>query len=210
VHCEPVGTGLGALKYLAPYIFRVAISNNRILKLENDRVTFRYRDTETGAERFLHIGRRRIHPRFYRHVLPKGFVKVRYYGLVQSRPCESHSPLSGRQLQETPPLLLLSRITWTTIPHSLARKQNLLHLLTSCDVPFAAIPCCPARSFRPLDFRLHETQGGEQMVLLWIPDAMNPPIVLLASFCQLAKNTIHKFNLETYLIARLAFHDVFR
>jgi len=54
VHCEPVGTGLGALKYLAPYIFRVAISNNRILKLENDRVTFRYRDTETKAERFAH------------------------------------------------------------------------------------------------------------------------------------------------------------
>lgn len=51
VHSEPVGSGLGALKYLAPYIFRVAISNNRILKLENDRVTFRYRDTETGAER---------------------------------------------------------------------------------------------------------------------------------------------------------------
>ena len=50
LHCEPVGSGLGALKYLAPYIFRVAMSNNRILKLENDHVTFRYRDTETGTE----------------------------------------------------------------------------------------------------------------------------------------------------------------
>jgi hypothetical protein len=76
-----VGSGLGALKYLAPYIFRVAISNNRILKLENDRVTFRYRDTETGAERLCTLEAEDFIHRFLQHVLPKGFVKVRYYGL---------------------------------------------------------------------------------------------------------------------------------
>ena len=81
VHCEPVGSGLGALKYLAPYIFRVAISNNRILKLENDRVTFRYRDTQTQAERFCTLGAEDFIHRFLQHVLPKGFVKVRYYGI---------------------------------------------------------------------------------------------------------------------------------
>jgi hypothetical protein len=76
-----VGTGLGALKYLAPYIFRVAISNNRILKVENDRVTFRYRDTETGSERFCTLDAEEFIHRFLQHVLPKNFVKVRYYGL---------------------------------------------------------------------------------------------------------------------------------
>ena len=81
VHCEPVGSGLGALKYLAPYIFRIAISNNRILKLENDRVTFRYRDSETQVERFCTLGAGDFIHRFLQHVLPKGFVKVRYYGL---------------------------------------------------------------------------------------------------------------------------------
>jgi len=81
VHCEPVGSGLGALKYLAPYIFRVAISNNRILKLENDRVTFRYRDSETQVERFCTLTAEDFIHRFLQHVLPKGFVKVRYYGL---------------------------------------------------------------------------------------------------------------------------------
>jgi len=84
VHSEPVGSGLGALKYLAPYIFRVAISNNRILKLENDRVTFRYRDTETGAERLCTLEAEDFIHRFLQHVLPKGFVKVRYYGLFSS------------------------------------------------------------------------------------------------------------------------------
>ncbi len=47
VDCRPVGSGERALKYLAPYIFRVAISNRRLLKLENGNVTFQYRDGET-------------------------------------------------------------------------------------------------------------------------------------------------------------------
>jgi Putative transposase/Transposase zinc-binding domain len=81
VHCEAVGSGLGALKYLAPYIFRVALSNNRLVKLENDRVTFRYRDTDTGAERLCTLNAEDFIHRFLQHVLPKGFVKVRYYGL---------------------------------------------------------------------------------------------------------------------------------
>ncbi len=84
VHSEPVGSGLGALKYLAPYIFRVAISNNRILKLENDRVTFRYRDAKTGAERLCTLEAEDFIHRFLQHVLAKGFVKVRYYGLFSS------------------------------------------------------------------------------------------------------------------------------
>jgi len=80
VHCEEVGSGLNALKYLAPYIFRVAISNNRLLKLENDRVTFRYRDTDTGAEKRCTLSAEEFIHRFLQHILPKNFVKVRYYG----------------------------------------------------------------------------------------------------------------------------------
>ena len=84
VHCEPVGSGWNALKYLAPYIFRVAISNNRILKLEDDRVTFRYRATETGAETRCTLRAEEFIHRFLQHVLPKGFVKVRYYGFFSA------------------------------------------------------------------------------------------------------------------------------
>jgi len=81
VHCEGVGSGLGALKYLAPYIFRVAISNNRLIKLENDQVTFRYRDTQSGKEKRCTLGAEEFTRRFLQHVLPRNFVKVRYYGL---------------------------------------------------------------------------------------------------------------------------------
>src|SRR5512139_259293 len=80
VHCEEVGSGLQALQYLAPYIFRVALSNNRLLKLENNRVTFRYRDTETGAEKRCSLAALDFIHRFLQHVLPHHFVKVRYYG----------------------------------------------------------------------------------------------------------------------------------
>ena len=84
VHCQPVGSGFKALKYLAPYIFRVAISNNRILKLADGKVTFRYRASDTGKTRFCTLAAEEFIRRFLQHVLPKGFVKVRYYGFLSS------------------------------------------------------------------------------------------------------------------------------
>jgi hypothetical protein len=84
VHCQPVGDGVNALKYLAPYIFRVAISNRRILKLENDWVTFGYRATDSGTLRTCTLPALEFIRRFLQHVLPRGFVKVRYYGFLAS------------------------------------------------------------------------------------------------------------------------------
>ncbi len=84
VHCQPVGSGDSAFKYLAPYIFRVAISNSRILKLENDHVTFRYRASDTGQARLCTLAVEEFIHRFLQHVLPKGFVKVRYYGFLSA------------------------------------------------------------------------------------------------------------------------------
>ncbi len=81
VHCKGVGKGEGALKYLAPYIFRVAISNRRILKVAHGHVTFRYRASDTGRWCTCTLAAAEFLRRFLQHVLPKGFVKVRYYGL---------------------------------------------------------------------------------------------------------------------------------
>jgi uncharacterized C2H2 Zn-finger protein len=88
VHCKSVGTGQTALKYLAPYIFRVALSNRRLVKVENDQVTFRYQEAKTGQTKFCTLPAEQFIQRFLQHVLPKGFVKVRYYGLFgpSSRP----------------------------------------------------------------------------------------------------------------------------
>jgi hypothetical protein len=79
-----VGTGETALKYLAPYIFRVALSNRRILKLENDRVTFTYKDGDNGKTKHCTLSAEAFLQRFLQHVLPKGFVKIRYYGIFSA------------------------------------------------------------------------------------------------------------------------------
>lgn len=84
VHCKPVGSGQATLKYLAPYIFRVAISNHRILKIENGCVTFVYKDRESGEDQYRTLVAEEFIRRFLQHVLPKGFVKVRYYGFFSS------------------------------------------------------------------------------------------------------------------------------
>jgi Putative transposase/Transposase zinc-binding domain len=86
VYAKPAGGPEQVLKYLARYTHRVAISNHRLVSLANGRVTFRYKDyaleqrhkTMTlSAEEFLR--------RFLQHVLPRGFVKIRHYGLLANR-----------------------------------------------------------------------------------------------------------------------------
>jgi predicted RNA-binding Zn-ribbon protein involved in translation (DUF1610 family) len=86
VHCKPVGDGQAALKYLAPYIHRVAISNRRLVSidhrgsLETSQVTFQYRPSDTGQLKSCTLSVEQFIQRFLQHVLPRGFVKVRYFG----------------------------------------------------------------------------------------------------------------------------------
>jgi len=84
VHCQPVGTGEAAFKYLAPYIFRVAISNNRILSLVDGQVTFSFKDSTSNQIKFSTLPVQEFIRRFLQHVLPQNFVKVRYYGLLSA------------------------------------------------------------------------------------------------------------------------------
>lgn len=82
IHSQPIGSGLPAFKYLAPYIFRVAISNHRIIKFKEGHVTFKYKDSATKQIRFATVSVTEFIRRFLQHVLPDRFVKVRYYGLL--------------------------------------------------------------------------------------------------------------------------------
>jgi hypothetical protein len=86
VHCKAVGNGQAALKYLAPYIHRVALSNRRLVScdlsgsLQTSRATFQYRTSDTGRLRLCSLSVEHFIQRFLQHILPRGFVKVRYYG----------------------------------------------------------------------------------------------------------------------------------
>jgi len=80
VHCQPVGRGQRALRYLAPYVFRVALTNWRLVAVTDKVVSFRFRPSGSRAWRLCTLSALEFIRRFLQHVLPKGFVKVRYYG----------------------------------------------------------------------------------------------------------------------------------
>ncbi len=78
---KQVGAGEQALLYLSRYVFRVAISNDRIERLDGSGVTYRWTDSATGATRRTTLAAVDFLARFLQHVLPRGFKKVRYFGL---------------------------------------------------------------------------------------------------------------------------------
>jgi hypothetical protein len=94
-HSAPVGSGAQAFQYLAPYIFRVAISNNRLRKLEQGNVTFSYKESATEQVKHCTVSSHEFIRRFLQHVLPPRFIKVRYYGLLAPR----HRHLLGQARQ---------------------------------------------------------------------------------------------------------------
>jgi hypothetical protein len=81
-HVTAWGNGEQAvLDYLARYVFRIAITNARIVSLDDAGVTFAYRDRKTGCRRTCRLSGDEFMRRFLQHVLPRGFHKVRYFGL---------------------------------------------------------------------------------------------------------------------------------
>jgi len=84
-HIQPVGNGEALLKYLAPYVFRVAVSDRNILKVKDGRVTFQYKDSQNDQFRICSLDAFEFLRRFLQHVLPKGFVKVRYFGFLATK-----------------------------------------------------------------------------------------------------------------------------
>ena len=84
VHSKKALTGINSvLDYLGRYTHRVAISNNRITNVENVKVTFRYKNYhKRGIQQVMTISCTEFTRRFMMHVLPKGFYKIRYYGIL--------------------------------------------------------------------------------------------------------------------------------
>jgi len=100
----PFGGPEAVLKYLARYTHRVAISNSRLLSLDNGRVTFRYRDSKTGNQmKSMTLDAIEFIRRFLLHILPSGFMKIRHFGFLANRNrasalalCREHLAASSR------------------------------------------------------------------------------------------------------------------
>jgi len=84
VNCQAIGSSEATLKYLAPYIFRVAISDSRIMAVKDRTVTFSYRKKGSKRDRNITLDVIEFIRRFLQHVLPAGFMKLRHYGFMNS------------------------------------------------------------------------------------------------------------------------------
>ena len=95
----PFGGPAQVLKYLARYTHRVAISNQRLLALENGQVTFAYKNyADEQQHKTMTLSAEEFLRRFLQHVLPRGFVKIRHYGLLANRGREEKLALCRRLL----------------------------------------------------------------------------------------------------------------
>lgn len=103
VHLEHAGDGEHAAEYLSRYAHRVALTNDRIEAFDHGRVTFRYISSRTHETRRLTLPVHAFIARFLQHVLPKGFQKIRGYGLF--RPAATRPRERARQLLALDPAL---------------------------------------------------------------------------------------------------------
>jgi hypothetical protein len=97
LHVTTWGNGEQAvLDYLARYVFRVALTNARIVSLDDEAVTIQYKERKTGHSRTCRLSGHEFMRRFLQHVLPRGFHKVRYFGLWH--PAQRHNTARVRQM----------------------------------------------------------------------------------------------------------------
>jgi hypothetical protein len=82
VHVQQIGNGAHAARYLSRYVYRVALTNHRLERFEHGSVTFRYTHARTRDTRHLTLPVHAFIDRFLQHVLPRGFTKIRSYGLL--------------------------------------------------------------------------------------------------------------------------------
>lgn len=148
----PLGGPAQVLDYLARYTHRVAISNERLVALDERDVAFRVRaDAATGKKRTVRLAGGEFLARFLLHVLPAGFKRIRHYGLLA--PAHKHRKMAAARVAlDTPepqPAVIetvaafLARIEhadWLTCPHC-----GRGHFVVTATLPPARAPTATSR-----------------------------------------------------------------
>ena len=139
--CKHYGRGNDAvLNYLSRYVFRTAISNARILDMDDTHVTFRWKDRDRDRWQTERLPGVEFLRRFLQHVLPRGFHRCRYYGLWHA----SKRDLASRAWL----LLILQNPIDEAVPLTIADLLDAVSQLGENQVPQAPhedqrTPCCP-------------------------------------------------------------------
>ena len=141
---RPFGGPEHVLHYLARYTHRVAISNHRIVNLADGKVTFRWKDyAHKSKRRLMTVTAEEFLRRFLLHTLPRGFVRIRFFGFLANRRRRELLPLCRRLLEAgtwaNPP------IPATTEPET---KPPCAWLCPRCGGAMAVIEKLTARQIR--------------------------------------------------------------
>jgi predicted Zn-ribbon and HTH transcriptional regulator len=143
---RPFGGPEEVLRYLARYTHRVAISNRRLVALDDNGVTFKWKDYRLdGPERYglMKLNTQEFIRRFLMHVLPAGFHRIRYYGLLTSQK-------RAKNIARIRDLLAVPLIPIDAIKASNANSQEQ-------KAPEHLCPCCGGR-MRIIETFLREQQ----------------------------------------------------
>jgi hypothetical protein len=133
VYCKPPFAGVnGVLQYLGRYTHRIAISNNRILRLHDGEVSFRWRDYADGdKQKIMTLSADEFIRRFLLHVLPHRYVRIRHFGLLGNRKRKDNIALCRRLLN-----------VHSTMPQGRKEETWQEHLLRICGVDVTSCPVC--------------------------------------------------------------------
>lgn len=118
------------MEYLGRYTHKIAITKHRILKVSDSHVAFKYKDYADGNKtKEMELSREEFLRRFELHILPKGFVKIRYYGYLQNR--NKHQRLNEIRLS----LKLEAMRPMVKVPVE-------IRMLSAFGVDILKCPCC--------------------------------------------------------------------
>lgn len=107
---SPMGNAAQVVEYLARYAHKVAISNHRILEVASGKVVFQYKDyNDHNKSKIMSLSVDEFVRRFEQHILPKGFVKMRHYGILGNfnRKKRVNEILKKMKLPQHPPTVVI-------------------------------------------------------------------------------------------------------
>ena len=145
VYCKkPFAGPEKVLDYIGRYTHRVALSNNRIINVEDDRVTFTYRDRKNAdVRKTMTLKAEEFIRRFLLHVLPQGFVRIRHFGFLANR-YKKENVQKCRELIDNLPAGRHGSQQSLEVPEK--TTQELMLDLTGIDI--SVCPCCKKGTLR--------------------------------------------------------------
>ena len=139
------------LAYLSRYTHRVAISNRRLLALDNGRVSFTWRDyAHAAAPKCMKLDVHEFIRRFLLHVLPGGFQRIRHYGFLANGHRKAKVALIRRLLHAAPKAVAMAAVNAEPAPKSARAKAPVCPCCGGAMVIIEILPG-PRRRYRRLD-----------------------------------------------------------